>query len=104
MGNASRLQTTSRIRRIYDLRPYPIADKSALDVERWFTIPMEWVDALWQPSRKSRNVRILVAGCGAGSEAFALQQRFPKARIIGVDLSPRSIGVARELQRISPKM
>ena len=42
--------------------------------------------------------RILVAGCGTGNEAFALRKRFPKAEIVAVDFSARSLKLARELQ------
>jgi SAM-dependent methyltransferase len=43
--------------------------------------------------------RILVAGCGTGAEAFALQRQFPDAEVIGVDFSSRSILQAKALQK-----
>jgi SAM-dependent methyltransferase len=51
--------------------------------------------ALRQPSPK----RILVAGCGTGAEAFALQKHFPEAEVVGVDFSPRSILQAKAFQK-----
>jgi SAM-dependent methyltransferase len=43
--------------------------------------------------------RILVAGCGTGPEAFALQKRFPNAEVVGVDFTLRSILRAKALQK-----
>jgi SAM-dependent methyltransferase len=42
---------------------------------------------------------ILVAGCGTGAEAFALQKQFPDAEVVGVDFSSRSILQAKALQK-----
>jgi 2-polyprenyl-3-methyl-5-hydroxy-6-metoxy-1,4-benzoquinol methylase len=39
-------------------------------------------------------LRILVVGCGAGSEAFRLAERFPEARIVGVDVSSWQVEAA----------
>jgi SAM-dependent methyltransferase len=56
--------------------------------------------ALWTAGAEASTPRrILVAGCGSGSEAFAMRRTFPEAEIVGVDFSPRSIAVARELQK-----
>lgn len=91
---------TSRIRQIYEKHPYPAADKTALTKNRWLLPPFEWIRALWKPGQKGfAPARILVAGCGTGSEAFALRRKFPKARIVAVDFSPGSIGIARKLQK-----
>jgi SAM-dependent methyltransferase len=66
---------------------------------------MEWINALWKPDQKDfAPDRILVAGCGTGSEAFALRRRFPKSRIVAVDFSSRSISIAQHLQQRAPEM
>ncbi len=39
--------------------------------------------------------RILDIGCGPGSSAFVLAQRFPEAEVVGVDFSRRMIARAR---------
>ncbi|AGY56426.1 class I SAM-dependent methyltransferase [Gloeobacter kilaueensis] len=44
----------------------------------------------------ARQLRILDAGCGSGYTTLALAQANPGARITGIDLSPRSVEVARE--------
>ncbi len=49
--------------------------------------------------RVSSPKRILVAGCGTGPEAFALQKRFRDAEVVGIDFSSRSILQAKALQK-----
>ena len=95
----------SQIQKTYEKHPYPATDESALTRRRWNLAPMEWINALWKPDRKDfAPKRILVAGCGTGSEAFALRRRFPKARIVAVDFSSRSVSIARRLQQRAPEM
>lgn len=95
----------SQIRKTYEKYPYPAADKTALTKVRWKLAPMEWINALWKPgTKKFAPKRILVAGCGTGSEAFAFRRMFPKAQIVAVDLSPRSIAIAQNLQKRAPEM
>lgn len=94
-----------RTRKIYEQRPYPDADEKALTRAKWRLAPMAWMRALWQQDREETPPsRILVAGCGTGSEAFAMQRKFPQAEIVAVDFSPRSIAIARDLQRGDRKM
>jgi len=76
------------VRAIYERRPFP----SVIPAKRWVLPPPEWIGALWQSVPR----RILVAGCGTGAEAFALARRFPRASVVAVDFSPRSIAIARE--------
>jgi SAM-dependent methyltransferase len=91
---------TSHLRKTYEKYPYPAADDTALTKERWTLAPMDWIRTLWKPENpRFIPSRILVAGCGTGSEAFALRRKFPKARIIAIDLSPRSISIAKTLQK-----
>src|SRR3954451_7119677 len=87
-------------RKVYEKYPYPATDQSVLTSRHWNLAPMEWIQALWRPNDGALKLRrILVAGCGTGREAFALQRRFPTAKIVAVDFSPRSIAIARALQR-----
>ena len=91
---------TSHLRTTYENYPYPAADETALSRKRWNIAPMEWIRALWKPGDpRFAPPRILVAGCGTGSEAFALRRKFPRARIVAFDLSPRSIAIAKNLQK-----
>src|SRR4051812_23458035 len=87
-------------RKVYEKNPYPATDQTVLTSRHWNLAPMEWIQALWRPNDRALKLRrILVAGCGTGREAFALQRRFPAAKIVAVDFSPRSIGIARAFQR-----
>lgn len=100
MSKPSRSALLSGVRRIYEKRPYPGVEEKVVEKPSWQLPPMEWIGAIGNPGREqSPPGRILIAGCGAGSEAFALRRRFPKAEIVGVDFSPRSIAVARKLQQ-----
>ena len=93
------------MRRLYDERPYPSADERALADARWKLAPLEWINALWRPGCETvLPRRILVAGCGAGNEAFNLRRRVRGARIVAFDFSPRSIALARRLARSAPEM
>ena len=95
----------SKVRRNYDARPYPSDDETALTKNRWRIAPLEWITALWRSTHDDvLPRRILVAGCGTGSEAFSLQRRLPAARIVAVDFSARSIAVARRLAQRAPEM
>jgi len=88
------------VRKVYDKYPYPTSDMTVLTDRRWVLAPMDWIGALWKPTEKNlAPKRILVAGCGAGREAFTLRRRFPKAKIAAVDFSPRSIAIARHVQK-----
>ena len=99
MTSAQDSREARRVLRIYEERPYPAADDRALTDTYWKLAPMEWINALWKPGREqSAPERILVAGCGTGREAFQMSRRFPRARIVAVDFSPRSISIARESQ------
>src|SRR5262245_64417690 len=78
---------------IYEDQPYPKLGSSAAP-GRWRLPPFPWIKAIWQRQQPLR--RILVAGCGTGSEACALCRRFPDAEIVAIDFSPRSIRAAKD--------
>ena len=87
-----------QVREIYEERPYPTPGQNFVAKSRQQLPPFEWIRsmcALRQPSPK----RILVAGCGTGAEAFALQKRFLDAEIVGVDFSSSSVLQAKVLQK-----
>lgn len=64
--------------------------------------PLAWMQSLGRPGAPAPR-RVLVAGCGTGAEAFELRRALPDADIVAVDFSPRSIAVARRLQRAAPR-
>jgi SAM-dependent methyltransferase len=91
-----------KIRQAYQALPYPAVDKENPVLRKWRWVPIDWINVLWQPARHASE-RVLVAGCGTGLEAFWFQQRFPSARIVGVDYSDRALAIARKLQRNLPR-
>jgi SAM-dependent methyltransferase len=91
-----------KIRQGYETLPYPAVDKENPVLRKWRWVPIDWINVLWQPARRTLE-RVLVAGCGTGLEAFWFQQRFPSTRIVGVDYSDRALAIARKLQRDLPR-
>jgi len=92
------MRVADQIRGIYEERPYPFGNSKALRRRSW-TLVLEWVDAVGRPQATAPPARVLVAGCGDGTEAFDLRRRLPLAAIVAVDFSRRSIAIARRLQR-----
>jgi SAM-dependent methyltransferase len=89
------MDIATQIRRNYDRRPYPPPSMRTSTGG----LPQEWVNAMTGNAAEPRHV--LVAGCGVGTEAFAIAERFPEAQVVGIDFSGRAIEAARRLQRRS---
>jgi len=90
--------STERTRQNYDRRPYPGGNLDAV-VRKGRSIPsLKWMQAIGRPGQPSPQ-RVLVAGCGTGAEAFVMRRRLPKAEIVAVDFSPRSIAIAQRFQK-----
>lgn len=53
-------------------------------------------DRMLQRTREFTFDSVLDIGCGAGELSLALARGRPRARVIGVDISPQLVGVARE--------
>jgi hypothetical protein len=49
--------------------------------------------------RPSRELRLLSFGCSTGEEVFSLRSYFPDANIVGVEINPWSLRVARARNR-----
>ena len=95
------MKIADRVRQIYERRPYPFGNYKALKRRSW-SLSLEWIDAIGRAgARDGALARVLLAGCGDGTEAFNLRRRLPRAEIVAVDFSARSIAVARRLQRRS---
>jgi len=97
------MDIAGQVRRIYEKRPYPPPNKTIPERIPWRLAPMEWINAIWQPARPFPQ-RILIAGCGTGHEAFKMSRRFPRAKIVAVDFSQRSIAIAQDLQQRATEM
>ncbi len=89
---------SQQVRRQYEESPYP----------RWVTVaptaPEESISAHLRglfPGAPLRDVAqpaapdILVAGCGTGQQPIGTAQRFPKARVLAIDLSLASLAYAK---------
>lgn len=87
----------SRVRQIYERRPYPPPSHRETSTS-WALAALPWLEAVSENDAAPPR-RILVAGCGVGTEAFAFARAFPAAEVTGVDFSPRSIAAARREAR-----
>jgi len=86
---------TQLTRCFYDQSPYP--PPRPVRAMRWRLAPMGWmlsIDRVRNPLPR----RVLVAGCGTGSEAFMLQRALKDAEVVAVDFSANSIRLARQTQ------
>jgi len=92
------MAVTDVIRRAYERRPYPVSDRRVASARFAHLPPLDWVQAIGRPGAPALR-RVLVAGCGTGAEAFELRRELPEAEIIAIDFSPRSISIARRVQR-----
>ena len=98
---AAKFPTAAELRARYDELPYPQPNAVRPD-HKWRIAPAVWLNALWRPeSARFAPRRVLVAGCGTGREAFAIQYRAPAAEVVAVDLSPQAIAIAKNTQRRS---
>ena len=89
---------TEQTRRNYEERPYPATSRRVVTARFNHLPPLRWVVAVGRPGEPPL-CWVLVAGCGAGAEAFELRRALPDAEITAVDFSPRSIAIARRQQR-----
>ncbi|MCW6037214.1 methyltransferase domain-containing protein [Spirulina subsalsa FACHB-351] len=89
-----------KIRQQFDFGPYP---RVALEVD-----PKQFIDRLYthnlttahylrnQQVISSENRTILDVGCGTGFTSLILAEANPKAQVIGIDISPKSIELAQK--------
>jgi len=92
------LSSAENIKRSYERFPYPGNDLAAL-IEGKGSLPaLPWMQGIGRPGCVKPQ-RVLVAGCGTGVEAFLMRSWLPHAEIVAMDFSPRSIAVARQLEK-----
>jgi SAM-dependent methyltransferase len=90
----------ARVSDFYETHPYPppVDDLEAYRA-RWDDARRRTESALLWPSEPYRDDRtILVAGCGT-TQAAHYAVRWPKAKVIGIDVSDTSIAFTQELKR-----
>src|SRR5262245_29069380 len=95
------MNVAKAVREIYEKWPYPDLHPSGVAKRYWLLPPLPWIKAIWRREQPIR--RILIAGCGTGSECFAACRKFRNAEIVAIDFSPRSIKTAKNLQSKNPK-
>jgi SAM-dependent methyltransferase len=83
--------------------PYQDHDEAFVDeiAESLSSLPRIFCDVVLPrlpqlAERFDRGARILDVGCGAGAAIVEFARRFPAARVVGIDLEPVSIRLARE--------
>ncbi len=87
------------ISRFYDEHPYPPpVDDLDHEVDAWSDGARRRVEhaRLWPSLPFRDDHRILVAGCGT-SQAARYALRYPKASVVGIDISPTSLDATRRL-------
>lgn len=85
------------IRSLYESRAYPAMSHPLSDPA--VTSVAAWLGGLEVPT--ASQAQILEIGCSTGHNLIPLAMRWPDARFVGVDLSGRSIEMARELAVIA---
>lgn len=99
-SSESQAEFLERMRRQFDFGPYPRypIEKDPREVGNELFILNLATPYYLQKRRvvETANKVILDAGCGTGYKALALAKANPGAKVIGVDLSPRSIELAQQ--------
>jgi len=81
----------------YEKRPYPAEDERVLSDKGWKLAPLGWWNGVGRlAGGMEEGLRVLVAGCGTGNEAFNLARALPKCQVVGVDFSERSVAIANK--------
>ncbi|MGB3468472.1 MAG: class I SAM-dependent methyltransferase [Cyclobacteriaceae bacterium] len=84
--------TSADVRKMYDLYPYPSAEKShSLMYDLGFICKMIFRKTAFQ------DARVLDLGCGTGNRIIGMAKLNPHASFMGVDMSEKSIEAAKAL-------
>lgn len=88
-----------KVRQQYDFLPYPESDISLfpISVEQFYIHALATPYYLrYQKLVNAQDKVILDAGCGSGMRALTLAAANPGAKIVGIDLSEKSVELARQ--------
>jgi tetratricopeptide (TPR) repeat protein/SAM-dependent methyltransferase len=87
-----------KVREQYEENPYPrwsatgpIASHTSVESSLRAAFPWAQIER----SQESERIEILIAGCGSGQHSIETALRFPKARLLAVDLSLASLAYAK---------
>jgi len=87
---------TELVREQYTKYPYPSLSIGTMEDEILYTTNYEFVSYLCTGSYKLHDdIKILDAGCGTGYSTLKLAQQNPNAKIFAVDISPKSLKIAK---------
>lgn len=97
-------EVTRRVQEQYRQYPYPrFAEESVVDGRRRVSVDyLRYIQiAAWPERRNLSGLRVLDAGCGTGQVLTQMAECHPEVRILGIDLSDTSLGIAqRQLDRV----
>jgi len=86
----------------YEKRPYPAEDERVLSDKQWKLAPLGWWNGTGRlASGELGSLRVLVAGCGTGNEAFNFARLSKDFEVVGVDFSGRAIEIANRWRNAS---
>lgn len=94
--------TSQRVRAQYEAHPYPrwtaaAPVEPARSLDAW--LRAELPGAPFAPLHDDGAVDLLIAGCGTGQHALETARRFPRARVLALDLSRASLAYALRMTR-----
>src|SRR5690348_3078852 len=97
---AAQAAIAAQVGGFYEAHPYPPPTDDLESYSRKWDERRRRADShLFYPGEPYREDRsILVAGCGT-MQAVHYAVRWPRARVVGIDVSERSIAFERELKR-----
>jgi tetratricopeptide (TPR) repeat protein len=90
-------EISQQVRAQYEENPYPRWVKASPAVPRASIeeyVRDRFPRAAFQSVGRSGDLDILVAGCGSGQHAILIARRYPRARILAIDLSLASLAYA----------
>ena len=89
---------SSAVREQYEQNPFPQWGKAPHSPEMVSLdafLHREFPLASFRNLGKSGKIDVLIAGCGTGQHSIGTAQRFPKARVLAIDLSLSSLSYAK---------
>jgi 2-polyprenyl-3-methyl-5-hydroxy-6-metoxy-1,4-benzoquinol methylase len=91
-------EVSRRVRQQYEENPYPRWVRAAgqvapVSIDRY--LREQFPTGAFTPLNKTKNLDVLVAGCGTGQIAIASAQKYLGARVLAIDLSLSSLCYAK---------
>jgi SAM-dependent methyltransferase len=90
-GDGAWAPNDSATAELYEEHPYPGDGFVRTTMARVLSIGLEQRRPGWTPAT------ILDAGCGTGEAACGIARRYPKAKVVAIDVNPPSLRLARDL-------